>query len=157
MSPPGLSEFRITPHAIREIRRRGLTMQIVESVVMSPEQRFLVRPGRDVFQSRIPVEGGVRLVRVFVDTDETPPVVVTAYKTSRIAKYPETIDMKVHYDSATDTLTVILKDDARVVESDEEKPGVILDFDDAGDLVSLEILDASRRVSEARRVDFQMA
>ena len=69
----------------------------------------------------------------------------------------ETIDMKVHYDSATDTLTVILKDDARVVESDEEKPGVILDFDDTGDLVSLEILDASRRVSEARRVDFQMA
>lgn len=87
MSPPGLREFRITPHAIREIRRRGLTMRMVESVVMSPEQRFLVRAGRDVFQSRIPVEGGVRLVRVFVDTDETPPVVVTAYKTSRIAKY----------------------------------------------------------------------
>ena len=27
----------------------------------------------------------------------------------------------------------------------------------SGDLVSLEILDASRRVSEARRVDFEMA
>jgi len=65
--------------------------------------------------------------------------------------------MKVEYDSGTDTLTVILKDDARVVESDEEKPGVILDFDEAGDLVSLEILDASRRVSEARRVDFHLA
>ena len=65
--------------------------------------------------------------------------------------------MMVHYDSGTDTLTVILKEGVRVVESDEEKPGVILDFDEAGDLVSLEILSASHRVSEARRVDFQMA
>ncbi len=65
--------------------------------------------------------------------------------------------MKVNYDSRTDTLTVILKDDATVAESDEDKPGVILDYDAHGDLVSLEILDASRRVSEARKVEFQMA
>jgi len=32
---------------------------------------------------------------------------------------------------------------------------VILDYDDQGNLVSLEILDASRRVTEARRVEFQ--
>ena len=65
--------------------------------------------------------------------------------------------MKVNYDSRTDTLTVILKDDVMVTESDEDKPGVILDYDARGDLVSLEILDASRRVSETRKVEFQMA
>ena len=65
--------------------------------------------------------------------------------------------MKVSYDSRTDTLSVILKDDASIVESDEDKPGIILDYDDRGDLVSLEILDASRRVTEARKVEFQMA
>jgi uncharacterized protein YuzE len=63
--------------------------------------------------------------------------------------------MKVTYDPKTDTLTVILKDDARVAESDEDKPGVILDYDDAGNLVSLEILDASKRVSAARKIEFQ--
>jgi uncharacterized protein YuzE len=52
--------------------------------------------------------------------------------------------MKVNYDRHTDTLSVILKDNARIAESDEDKPGVILDYDDRGDLVSLEILDASR-------------
>ena len=65
--------------------------------------------------------------------------------------------MKINYDLHTDILTVILKDNVTVVESDEDKPGVILDYDSAGDLVSLEILDASRRVSEARKVEFQMA
>jgi uncharacterized protein YuzE len=65
--------------------------------------------------------------------------------------------MKVNYDPRTDTLSVILKDDAQVAESDEDKPGVILDYDDRGDLVSLEILDASQRVTEARKVEFQMA
>jgi uncharacterized protein YuzE len=64
--------------------------------------------------------------------------------------------MKVAYDRRTDTLSVILKDDTSVAESDEEKPGVILDYDIDGNLVSLEILDASRRVTDARRVEFQL-
>ncbi len=64
--------------------------------------------------------------------------------------------MKVSYDARADTLTVILKDDVPVAESDEDKPGVILDYDQEGNLVSLEILDASKRVTEARKVDFQL-
>ena len=64
--------------------------------------------------------------------------------------------MRVNYDQTTDTLTIILKEHAEVAVSDDEKPGAILDFDRAGDLVGLEILDASRRVSEATRVDFKL-
>jgi uncharacterized protein YuzE len=64
-------------------------------------------------------------------------------------------EMKVAYDPKTDTLTVILRDDVQVAESDEDKPGVILDYDDHGNLVSLEILDASRRVTETRKIEFQ--
>jgi YD repeat-containing protein len=65
--------------------------------------------------------------------------------------------MKVAYDPKTDTLTVILRDGAIVAESDEDKPGVILDYDDSGNLVSLEILDASQRVTDARTVEVQVA
>ena len=62
--------------------------------------------------------------------------------------------MKVSYDAKTDTLSVILKSGAQVTESDETKPGVILDYDDLGDLVSLEILEASQRVTEADKMEF---
>ena len=64
--------------------------------------------------------------------------------------------MRVSYDAKTDTLSVILKERAQIAESDEDKAGVILDYDQAGDLVSLEVLDASRRVSDARKVEFEM-
>ena len=64
--------------------------------------------------------------------------------------------MKVIYDRETDTLTVIFTD-TPVVESDEEKPGVILDFDATGNLVSLEILDASKRVPFPTRIEYQVA
>ena len=64
--------------------------------------------------------------------------------------------MKVIYDRETDTLTIILAD-VPVVESHEDKPGVILDYDASGNLVSLEILDASRRVALPNRIEYQVA
>ncbi len=63
--------------------------------------------------------------------------------------------MKVIYDSETDTLTIIFAD-APVAESDEDKPGVILDYDASGNLVSLEILDASRRVGLPTQIDYRV-
>ena len=64
--------------------------------------------------------------------------------------------MKVIYDRETGTLTVIFTDTS-VAESDEDKPGVILDYDAAGNLVSLEILDASQRIAFPGRIEYQVA
>lgn len=63
--------------------------------------------------------------------------------------------MRATYDARTDTLSIVFNAGAAVAESDEDKPGVILDYDENGNLVSLEILDASKRVSEARRMEFE--
>lgn len=66
--------------------------------------------------------------------------------------------MKVNYDVHTDILTVILKDKIAVAESDEDKPGVILDYDAKGDLVSLERFWTPPIASAKHaRVEFQIA
>ena len=64
--------------------------------------------------------------------------------------------MKAVYDPQTDTLTVEFKP-GPVAESDEDKPGIILDYDADGNLVSLEVLDASKRIAETRSMEFQVA
>ena len=61
--------------------------------------------------------------------------------------------MKVTYDSEVDVLRVIFSD-ARIEESDEDKPGVILDYDAVGNVVGMEILNASLRVDNPRAVDY---
>jgi len=63
--------------------------------------------------------------------------------------------IKAIYGPHTETLTLELKP-SPVAESDVDKPGVILDYDADGNLVGLEILDASRRVAEARSMEFQV-
>lgn len=62
--------------------------------------------------------------------------------------------MKINYDASTDTLTVVFRE-VLVAESDEDKPGVILDYDAGGNLVSIEVLDASKRVEEPRSVTLE--
>jgi uncharacterized protein YuzE len=63
--------------------------------------------------------------------------------------------VRVIYDPETDTLTVVFAE-TPVAESDEDEPGVILDYDAAGNLVSLAILDASRRVAIPTRIEYQV-
>ena len=59
--------------------------------------------------------------------------------------------MNVTYDPRTDTLSVTLKENAQVAESNEDKPGVILDYDSEGNLVSLE-MDASTEILAIKRL-----
>lgn len=82
-------DYVVTPHAAFEMRRRGLTEDVVRRVLMDPGQRLEVRAGRVVLQARMYLEQPERewLVRVFVDVDRRPAEVVTAYRTSKIEKY----------------------------------------------------------------------
>lgn len=81
--------FVLSRHAGWEIARRGLDLGLVQEVLRAAEQVVTIRPGRVVFQSRhfLGLPPKQYLVRVVVDIDREPAVVVTAYRTSRIAKY----------------------------------------------------------------------
>ncbi len=89
MSAEPVKEFVISEHAAFEMERRGLGVELVRSVLSAPEQRIEVRPGRVVLQSRRPMGESAKtcLVRVFIDVDRRPAEVVTAYRTSKVAKY----------------------------------------------------------------------
>lgn len=64
--------------------------------------------------------------------------------------------MRIRYDPEVDVLTIVFNN-MPVEESDEEKPGLILDYDKSGNIVSVEILDASKRIENPRSLDYAVA
>jgi uncharacterized protein YuzE len=61
--------------------------------------------------------------------------------------------MKITYDSEVDVLRILFSN-APVEESDEDKPGIIIGYDKEGNIVGMEILDASKRMDNPRAVDY---
>jgi uncharacterized protein YuzE len=61
--------------------------------------------------------------------------------------------MKVTYDADVDVLRILFSS-RPIEESDEQKPGIILDYDEEGNVVGMEILNASKRVEQPRSVEY---
>ena len=66
--------------------------------------------------------------------------------------------MRVWFDEKTDALYFRL-DDSKVVESEEVKPGVVLDFNERSEVIGIEILNAGKRVPirNLRQIQFEVA
>jgi uncharacterized protein YuzE len=64
--------------------------------------------------------------------------------------------MKVKYDKEVDIVYIKLSD-LPVKESDEEKPGLILDYAEDGSIVGLEILDASAKMPKPDVIEHEVA
>jgi len=66
--------------------------------------------------------------------------------------------MKVHFDQKSDAIYFRL-DESSIVESEEVKPGVILDFNAKNQVVGVEILKVKERVPEAslKEMKFEVA
>ncbi len=64
--------------------------------------------------------------------------------------------MKVKYDKETDILYIRLSD-LQIDESDEDKKGVILDYSIDGQLVGIEVLNASKSSNQPSKVEYEFA
>ncbi|MBD2531500.1 DUF2283 domain-containing protein [Nostoc flagelliforme FACHB-838] len=64
--------------------------------------------------------------------------------------------MKINYDPEVDILRIIFSD-VSIEDSDEEKPGIILDYDEDGNIIGLEILEASRRIDNPRSLEYSIS
>ena len=76
----------ISGHAVFEMKRRGISRTLAEAVIREPGQIVPSVKGREIHQS-IFGRSGRMLVRVVVKEDEKAYHVVTAYKTTQVAKY----------------------------------------------------------------------
>ena len=64
--------------------------------------------------------------------------------------------MKVNYDREVDVLRIVLSN-REIVESDESRPDVILDYDAEGNVVGMEVLNASKHAELPDACEFAVA
>ena len=63
--------------------------------------------------------------------------------------------MKIEYDQQADAMYIRLRAGS-VAESDEVRPGVVLDFDVEGQVLGIEILDVSKRTDNPREIAMEL-
>ncbi len=64
--------------------------------------------------------------------------------------------MKIIYSPDVDILRIRFNA-APIEESDEEKPGLILDYDKDGNIVGMEILRVSQHIEQPQAVEYSVA
>lgn len=84
--------FKLSRHVREEMERRSIPLNLLESVLDSPQQIVSERGGKKAYQSQLDFGGGkIFLLRAIVDETVAPPMVVTVYRTSKITKYWRTV------------------------------------------------------------------
>ncbi len=63
--------------------------------------------------------------------------------------------MKIKYDKETDILYIRLSDNP-IIESDEERQGIILDFGANDNVVAIEVLNASKKLPQPNVMEYEV-
>lgn len=78
--------YQFSLHSLDQLIKRNITQEmalwIIENATEITEQE-----GVTVYQNTILENNKTYLIRVFVNQHKTPPLIITAYKTSKIQKY----------------------------------------------------------------------
>ena len=138
----------LSNHVQQEMDRRGIPLAVVQSVLAAPAQKVPEHGDVVCYQSKVEINQKPYLVR---DGDATKSG--DGLSPEQNQQILESNNMKVTYDPDVDVLRILFRD-APVEESDEDKPGVILDYDKDGNVVGMEVLNASQRVENPRGVDY---
>jgi len=84
-------DFILSKHAHEQMIRRSIDYETVLSTVTLPDQTIVNKEAPEIiiFQSLINEKEQMFLLRVFVNVEKQPNVIVTLYKTTKISKYYE--------------------------------------------------------------------
>jgi hypothetical protein len=81
-------KYKLSRHARLEMERRGISLDLLEQVLLNPQQIVPETRGKKAYQSIIDFGAGKKfLVRAIVADENGPPIVLTAYRTSKVHKY----------------------------------------------------------------------
>ena len=75
-------------HALEQLKRRSIKRSTIEHIVENPDE-IIEENNKKIYQGIIKDNSKRYLYRIFVNTNEDPYVIITAYKTSKIDKYYE--------------------------------------------------------------------
>jgi uncharacterized protein YuzE len=64
--------------------------------------------------------------------------------------------MLIRYNKEVDVVYIQFSE-KQVAESDEGKPGIILDYDNDGNIVGIEVLEASKKMGQPNGVIYEVA
>ena len=66
------------------------------------------------------------------------------------------LTMHTKYDSQSDVIYIQFSEE-KVFESEEDKPGIILDYGENGDIIGIEILNASKKTKQPNGISYEAA
>ncbi len=69
------------------LAKRGISISEVMECMKSPEQVISGDQGRFIYQTRLPLNGNRKTLRIIVERENENIKAVTAYKTSKFKKY----------------------------------------------------------------------
>jgi hypothetical protein len=84
-------DFVFSKHAEEQMLKRGINRNSVVSVISKPDETVIEDEDSMlvILQSLMEENGQKFLLRVFLNRNKEPNVIVTLYKTTKIAKYYE--------------------------------------------------------------------
>ncbi len=78
--------YQFSLHSLEQLAKRSITKEMALWVIENATEKT-IQEGVTVYQNLILENNKNYLIRVFVNEDNTPPLIITAYKTSKTQKY----------------------------------------------------------------------
>jgi len=81
-----MSDFIFSFHAQEQMKNRGIDALVISEALRFPLE-IVEEDGLEIYHHVFKQDEREYLLRVFVNSEKIPPVVITVYKTSKIKKY----------------------------------------------------------------------
>ena len=74
-------------HALERIENRNISKEIILKVIDIPDSVSGQNDSVVVYSKIVEIDSKTYLYRVFVNSEKIPPLIITAYRTSKFEKY----------------------------------------------------------------------